>query len=182
MDGMDTETAHDAATHTATVEPVQPIATEQPRTLTIREAAELCGITRTAMRGRVERGSVQSVLRHGIRKIPLSELQRVGLLGRDGVAVDGMGVGGVGDVHAGHVGLQGMGDLLAMLERLQAENVAAVERAVAAETRLQLEPVLTTELQTELHAARARVQQLELQLADAQRGRRRWFGLARRSS
>ena len=49
-------------------------------TYTIREAAELCGVSVMAMRKRVDRGGVRAVLRDGVRRIPHSELERHGLL------------------------------------------------------------------------------------------------------
>jgi ribosomal protein L16 Arg81 hydroxylase len=49
-------------------------------TYTIREAAELCGVTVVAMRKRVDRGGVRAVLSAGVRRIPHSELERAGLL------------------------------------------------------------------------------------------------------
>jgi excisionase family DNA binding protein len=50
------------------------------RTYTISEAAELTGFTRKAIARRVERGSLRSVVRHGRRRIPHSELERAGLI------------------------------------------------------------------------------------------------------
>ena len=50
------------------------------RTYTISEAAELTGLSRKALARRVERGSLQYVVRDGRRRIPVSELVRVGLL------------------------------------------------------------------------------------------------------
>jgi hypothetical protein len=50
------------------------------KTYTIREAAELCGVTVVAMRKRVDRGGVRAVLSEGTRRIPHSELERAGLL------------------------------------------------------------------------------------------------------
>jgi hypothetical protein len=48
-------------------------------TLTIVEAAEASGISKKAMRNRVDRGQIRSVLRDGVRRIPRSELERAGL-------------------------------------------------------------------------------------------------------
>lgn len=48
--------------------------------LTIREAAGLCGMSVPAMRKRVDRGTVGAVLRDGVRRIPRSELDRAGLV------------------------------------------------------------------------------------------------------
>ena len=53
------------------------------RTYTISEAAELTGLSRKALARRVERGSLQCVVRDGRRRIPVSELVRVGLLEDD---------------------------------------------------------------------------------------------------
>lgn len=46
----------------------------------LREAADLCGTTLTAMRSRADRGSLQTVLLDGERRVPLAELERAGLL------------------------------------------------------------------------------------------------------
>lgn len=48
-------------------------------TFTIREAAERCQVSYEALRRRADRGSVQTVRRDGVRRIPRSELKRVGL-------------------------------------------------------------------------------------------------------
>jgi chromosome segregation ATPase len=46
----------------------------------LREAAELCGTTITAMRSRADRGSLKTVLHDGERRVPFAELERAGLL------------------------------------------------------------------------------------------------------
>jgi len=46
----------------------------------LREAAELCGTTLTAMRSRADRGSLKTVLHDGERRVPHIELERAGLL------------------------------------------------------------------------------------------------------
>jgi len=46
----------------------------------LREAAELCGTTLTAMRSRADRGSLTTVLHDGERRVPHIELERAGLL------------------------------------------------------------------------------------------------------
>lgn len=148
------------------------------RTVTIREAADLCGTTQAAMRGRVERGTVRHVLgRDGKRRIPVSELRRVGLLDHARNHDDPANVAGMAPHHAT---VAGMADFVAALERLHAENVAVTERAVVAETRLQLEQQTASTIETELHRTRAelaaateRADQLAADLAA--RGRRRWF-------
>ncbi len=48
-------------------------------TLTITEAAEATGLSKKALRNRVDRGQIRAVLREGVRRIPRSELERIGL-------------------------------------------------------------------------------------------------------
>lgn len=48
-------------------------------TFTIREAAERCQLSYQAMRRRVDRGSIQVLVKEGVRRIPRTELERVGL-------------------------------------------------------------------------------------------------------
>jgi hypothetical protein len=50
------------------------------QTYTLRQAAELCGVTLTAMRRRADRGTVRTLQQDGIRRVPHSELERAGLL------------------------------------------------------------------------------------------------------
>jgi excisionase family DNA binding protein len=49
-------------------------------TLTITEAAEATGVSKKALRNRVDRGQLRAVLRDGMRRIPRSELERIGLI------------------------------------------------------------------------------------------------------
>ena len=49
----------------------------------IAEVAEITGLSRKAVARRVDRGSLQSVLRDGRRRIPRAELVRAGLVARD---------------------------------------------------------------------------------------------------
>jgi hypothetical protein len=48
-------------------------------TFTIRAAAERCGVTYQSMRKRVDRRSIETVKRDGVRLIPRSELERAGI-------------------------------------------------------------------------------------------------------
>lgn len=57
-----------------------------PRTLTVKEVAEATGLTVKAVRGRIERGTLPAVVRGGLRRVPYSELVRVGLVGAPGGA------------------------------------------------------------------------------------------------
>src|ERR1041385_8916161 len=50
-----------------------------PRTLTVEEAAQLTGLTKTALKRRIDRGTLPAVVRGGRRRIPVSELYRRGL-------------------------------------------------------------------------------------------------------
>jgi hypothetical protein len=52
----------------------------EQRVYTIAEAAEATGATVKAIRNRCDRGQLRFVLKNGVRKIPLSELRRAGLL------------------------------------------------------------------------------------------------------
>jgi excisionase family DNA binding protein len=57
-------------------------------TLTIAEAADTTGLTKKAIRNRVDRGQLRAVLRDGVRRIPRSELDRIGLSeAGDGAAI-----------------------------------------------------------------------------------------------
>jgi uncharacterized protein involved in exopolysaccharide biosynthesis len=49
-------------------------------TYSLREAAQLCGVSLTAMRSRADRGSIKTVMRGAQRGVPRSELERTGLL------------------------------------------------------------------------------------------------------
>jgi excisionase family DNA binding protein len=49
-------------------------------TYSLREAAELCGVSLAAMRSRADRGSIETVMRGAQRRVPRSELERAGLL------------------------------------------------------------------------------------------------------
>ena len=54
------------------------------RTLSIAETAEATGLSKKAVTRRIERETLQSVLRDGQRRVPTSELIRAGLIGIDG--------------------------------------------------------------------------------------------------
>lgn len=46
----------------------------------LRDAADLCGVSLVAMRSRADRGTIQTVLHDGERRVPHAELERAGLL------------------------------------------------------------------------------------------------------
>ena len=65
-------------------------------TFTIAEAAELTGLTKKAMRHRVDRGQIRAVKYGGVRRISRAELERVGLRAdRPATAVNGDAVTGL---------------------------------------------------------------------------------------
>jgi hypothetical protein len=49
-------------------------------TYSLRETAELCGVSLAAMRSRADRGSIKTVMRGAQRRVPRAELERAGLL------------------------------------------------------------------------------------------------------
>jgi excisionase family DNA binding protein len=53
------------------------------RTLTVSEAAEATGLTQKAIQNRIDRGQLRAVVRDGLRRIPRSELERLGLLAEE---------------------------------------------------------------------------------------------------
>jgi excisionase family DNA binding protein len=88
------------------------IATMPPdRTVTIAEAAKLTGLSKSAIRSRIDRGSLRVSKRGGIRRVPLDELAELGLL--------------VGGEDVGEREPLTMNDLLDRLER-QAETIGAL--------------------------------------------------------
>src|SRR3954470_3210573 len=54
------------------------------RTVTIAEAARLTGLSKDAIRSRIERGSLRVSKRGGVRRVPLDELAGLGLLAGGG--------------------------------------------------------------------------------------------------
>jgi excisionase family DNA binding protein len=56
------------------------VAADVERLLTLREAAELCGVSLNTLRKRADRGQLRVVLSGGVRRVPRSELERAGLV------------------------------------------------------------------------------------------------------
>lgn len=52
-------------------------------TITIAQAADLTGLTKTALRGRVERGTLRSVTRGNRRRVFVADLRKAGLIDTD---------------------------------------------------------------------------------------------------
>ena len=114
-------------------------------TFTIREAAERCQVSYEALRRRVDRGSVQTVRKDGVRRIPQGELERVGLW--PGARSDAP---------------EEVQHLQAELERVHGElrELRLLPRKVDAERRAR------ELIETTLHQERATRQSLELQLRE----------------
>ena len=50
------------------------------RSVTIAEAAKLTGLSKEAIRSRIDRGSLRASKKAGVRRVPLDELAELGLL------------------------------------------------------------------------------------------------------
>lgn len=133
----------------------------EERVVTLKEAATRVGTTPKALARRAERGSLRVVLRDGRRMVPLAELERV--FGPEGnqpsPELTPVGVGN-------HDGTPHLGALLARLEQLAAENGRLKALTQVAETA-------EAQLQKELFRSRARISELEAQLAKRGWWRRR---------
>lgn len=141
--------------------------------LTIAEAAEVTGLTKKALRNRVDRGQVRSVLRDGMRHIPRSELERAGLMGqRDEAAAEATEAGKIGIERQGASSLEAVIDSLhdrleqqaAELGRLRLLTEQADSLKAAA---LETERRAREALEAEYHAARAQAGAFEAELRDA---------------
>jgi hypothetical protein len=140
------------------------------QTVTIAEAAELTGLSKIALRRRVQRGSLRSVLRDGVHRIPLSELYREGLAvpGGDVLQETADESSGTHLVRPNrrvqpvvHPSWEAMLDRLLAQEReigeLRALSAQAESLRAAAEAERRAREVI----ETELHEARARIAELE---------------------
>ena len=141
--------------------------------LTIAEAAEVIGLTKKALRNRVDRGQIRSVMRDGMRHIPRSELERIGLLGQQDEAADEAAEAGkMGIERQGASSLEavidGLHDRLeqqaAELGRLRLLTEQADSLKVAA---LETERRAREALEAEYHAARAQAGAFEAELREA---------------
>jgi predicted RNase H-like nuclease (RuvC/YqgF family) len=119
-------------------------------TFTIREAAERCQVSYEALRRRVDRGSVQTFHKDGVRRIPRGELERVGLW--PGPRSDAP---------------EEVQRLQTELERVRSElrELRLLPRKVEAEQKAR------ELIETTLHEERATRQSLELQLREIEQAR-----------
>lgn len=132
---------------------------------TFAQAAELAGTTPKALRNRVYRGQLESVLRGGVRRIPRSELERAGLLGSDAETGEAPEL-----THGVSHETPIMGELLDRLETQAAElgELRALTRE-AESLRGDRE-----RLEASLYEAHAKVTELEARLVEAQRPQHWW--------
>jgi hypothetical protein len=126
------------------------------QTVTIAEAAQHSGMTAKAIARRVERGTLQAIIKDGKRRLPVSELEKLPR-GTTETAPAGEGNNGAAPVD--------LSPLIARIETLAAENM---------QLRVLQEQNGTVEeqLRRELVESRGRITELE---ALATTGRRRWF-------
>ena len=115
---------------------------------TIREAAQLCGMTYEALRARVDRGSLRAGKRRedAARMIPRSELQRTGLLPGADVA-----------------------ELQSEVDRLQTELRTHRLLAEKAQSATAAEHQAREQVEHAFHQERAEKQTVELQLREIER-------------
>jgi excisionase family DNA binding protein len=140
------------------------------RTVSVVQAAELTGLSKTAVQRRIDRGTLRAVLRDGRRRIPLSELERAGLIDASGAAIASLTDTGAAPDTRGPVSTPhstGTGDAPAvalLIERLevQAGQLAEFRLLTAqAESRVAAEVKAREALEADLHEARARIIELE---------------------
>jgi len=132
---------------------------------TFAQAEQLTGTSRKALRNRVYRGQLESVLRGGVRRIPRSELERAGLLREDGE------IGEIPELtHGTSHETPMINDLLDRLEAQAAElgELRALTRE-ADSLRADRE-----RLEASLYETSAKVTELEARLSEDQRPRRWW--------
>jgi excisionase family DNA binding protein len=137
-----------------------------PTTVTISEAAALTGLSKTAVRRRVERGSLPAVVRDGVRRIPVSELERQGLLASPGPAALPSGDEEPEAAPApGHPAWGELLDRLVAQERELAGHRLLAAQAESLGAQVEGERRAREAAEAALHEARARVRALEARLA-----------------
>lgn len=140
---------------------------DQPRTLTITQAAQATGLTRKSIEHRVNRGQLQSVLKGTRRLIPVSELIRADLLTAD---EDGSLVPATAQLPAAAALPQAPGIHAELLDRLERQaqdlgRMKLLEQTATADRDRLLEEQRTRErLERENLEGRARLAELEAQL------------------
>lgn len=149
-----------------------------PRTVTIREAVRLTGLTDKAIRRRIERGQLQHLRRDGRVQVSTADLQRQGLITPQGEPTrDIAAASSMPGAPQGETVVRELLDRLLAQERELSEvrllNTQA-DAATAAERRAR------EEVEAALHQTRAALVQAEAQLAAAQQ-RRGWWPWSRKN-
>jgi excisionase family DNA binding protein len=144
-------------------------------TLTIAEAAERTGLTHKAVRNRVDRGQLRAVLRDGTRRIPLSELERAGLLGPNGEGAGRAAKRQEPHEAASEAAVRALIETIRAQERELVELKALTREAESLRQETSGERQAREAVQAELFEARARITELEAKLA----ARRRWLPFRR---
>jgi excisionase family DNA binding protein len=142
------------------------LAAGMERTLTLAEAADATGLTRKALQRRVDRGSLRSVLIGGLRRVPVSELYRAGLLTETG-AVEGDERSPSSEAAASPAGRRPALDVGELLDRLErqarelGEMRALTRQAESLQAQAEGERAARRAAEAALLEARARITQLE---------------------
>jgi hypothetical protein len=137
----------------------------ESRLVSIAEAAELTGISKKALRSRVDRGSMPFVLEGGVRLIDVAELARLGLLHGDAAAARDAGDAAAGPRQEGDAMLVRLSDWQRLMDQvgnvfeLSRELADSSARAAKAETQAEF-------FRGRFQEERDRVRELEQQLAE----------------
>jgi hypothetical protein len=149
------------------------------RTATISQAAQLAGVSPKLIRSRVDRGTLPAVMRDGVRRIPMTELVRAGLVSPDASPAGAAARGAQGQQpRQGSPGesAQVVGELLDRLER-QAGELAELRLLTRQADSLRLvadqERDRAEQLERELIELRSRLAAAEARAG--QQSRRRWW-------
>ncbi len=148
---------------------------QEPReavAVNVGDAARLTTLSPKAIRSRLDRHSLRSVLKNGQRHIPMTELYRAGLLNPDGSPARQAQQGSErqGQLEGSPEASFNVMELIDELTEARADAKVKGLLAQQAETLAEGERQAREALETELHAARCRVAELEERI-----GRRRWF-------
>lgn len=127
----------------------------------VAEAAELTGLSKKALRSRIERGTLPAIKRDGKRVIPVAELRRQGLL----VPAEASGEVGEGQPPAPTPPLRGIpSDLLDRLER-QAEELGRLRALTEEAESLRVKAAKADSLEAQLAAEQESRERLETEIA-----------------
>ena len=134
-------------------------------TLTISETAERTGLTKKAIRNRVDREQLRAVLKDGVRRIPVSELIRTELVSPEGEATRQASRGDEGQPEA-PASINGVEVVRELIDRLESRDRELGEAKALSRYAESLREEAITE-RKEL-AVRVRGLEAELEAAKAQ--------------